>query len=375
MAKRIVRLTEADIENIVKKVISEQNQNEFNKFKFGNVAMGGLFQIKGNELWYRLNESEEPIKIWDTNAVPTFKVENNQFVPDGYLKIQYDLFFNYTNENDIFSRRRAIIDAGGNQKFTFPNTRQVSENIPYIMLRDDGKLQGMTTEVRVISKNLLQDTARLGSYGAVDDKLDKSRKGVAKFRETYVKIRRDEFAVVFRGFGLVATPITPTPPPEKIKLLLNLDDVFKFNTIDFENPAQAEAKITEFIESIKKYKDQYGDLFRRQLNAKLYRNPILGYASIDGYSEGNVPEGKGYVPCSGQKRKDYNQCLSEARAKKVADILNDSFSDDNMINFKYKGMGETDEFDKGKKWPDYKYEETGANRRIVLELDDFTIRV
>jgi len=378
MGKRVIRLTEADIENIVKKVIKEQNQNEFNEFKFGNVNMGGLFQIKGNELWFRLNESEEPIKIWDTNAVPTFKVENNQFVPDGYLKIQYDLFFNYTNENDVFNRRRAIIDVGGNQKFTIPNTRQVSENIPYIMLRDDGKLQGMTTEVRVISKNLLQDTARLGSYGVVVDKLNKSRENVAKFRETYVNVRRDRFAVVFRGFGLVARPITPTPPPENIKLSLNLQDVFKFDTIDFENP-EAESKINEFAQQIKNgiNDERYGDSFRRQMNAKLARNPILGYASIDGDPEGDVPENKGYRPCSGQKRKDYNKCLSEARAKRVADILNEKFSDDNMINFKYKGMGETDQLSdpKGKKWPDYKYNETGENRKIILNLGEFRLRV
>ena len=375
MRKRVIRLTEADIENIVKKVIKEQNQNEFNKFEFGNVAMGGLFQIKGNELWFRLNESEEPIKIWDTNAVPTFKVENNRFVPDGYLKIQYDLFFNYTNENDVFSRRTDIIGVGGNQKFTIPNTRQVSENIPYIMLRDDGKLQGMTTEVRVISKNLLQDTARLGSYGAVDDKLDKSREGVAKFRETYVKVRGDIFAVVFRGFGLVARPITPTPPPENIKLALNLQDVFKFDEINFKNESEAEVQLDNFVKQINDYITKYGDLFRRQMNAKLARNPILGYASIDGDPEGEVPQGSGYEACSGQKRKDYNKCLSEARAKRVADMLNKKFSGDNMINFTHQGMGETDQFDKGKKWPDYKPNETGANRRIVLNLGEFTLSV
>lgn len=380
MGKRVIRLTEADIENIVKKVIKEQNQNGFNQFKFGNVAMGGLFQIKGNELWFRVNESEEPIKIWDTNAVPTFKYENKQFVPDGYLKVQYDLFFNYTNENNVFNRRRAIVAVSGNQKFTIPNTRKGSENIPYIMLRDDGKLQGMTTEVRVITKNLLQNTAMLGSYGAVgiDDKLTKSREDVAKFRETYVKVRRDEFGVVFRGIGLVARPITPTPPPENIKLALNLEDVFKFDTIDFENP-EAESKINEFAQQIQNgiNDERYGDSFRRQMNAKLARNPILGYASIDGKSDGYVPENKGYRPCSGQKRKDYNQCLSEARAKKVADMLNDKFSDDNMINFKYKGMGETDQLSdpKGKKWPKYKPNETGENRRIVLDLGEFKLSV
>ena len=387
MGKKIIRLTEADIENIVRKVIQEQEQiqNEFNFYGLG------LFEIKGDELYFRYDESEEQVKIWEKGAAPSFKWVNNRFVPDGYLKTQFDLFYNNTQN------RKIIRKIGGKEGFTLPNTRPLLNtkehtSIPYIMLRDDGKLQGANTTIRAISKNLLKNTARLASYGAMDDELTRSRDGIAKFRETYVRLRRRDrgeqknykYAVVFRGFGLASNPIKPAPPknttpPKNIKLSLSLQDVFKFDEINFKNESEAMTKINDFAKEIQNNieNEKHGELFRRQMNAKLARNPILGYASIDGDPEGDVPEDKGYGPCSGQKRKDYNKCLSEARAKRVADMLNDKFSDDNMINFKYEGMGETDQLSdpKGKKWPDYKPNETGENRRIVLDLGEFTLSV
>lgn len=53
--------------------------------------------------------------------------------------------------------------------------------------------------------------------------------------------------------------------------------------------------------------------------------------------------------------------------------MNDSFSDDDMITFRHEGKGETDSFDKGKKWPDYEPDETGKNRRVVLKLKGFKL--
>lgn len=367
MAKRIVRLTEADIENIVKKVISEQQNNII------ACPSGGVFKIEGSDLKWANNENDKFYTIWQVGAKPTFKYENNRPEADGFLELQNDIF----GKSNMFNTFRSAN--------ILPSQYNWRENdkakVFFYSLDENGNIHGDVATVISVKNETLKSADILGRILALDEDFnlpERSKDDMIIWGETYVRVKRNVNLIAVRSLGpkyRLISPPTPPTPPEKIKLPLDLKDVFKFSSIEFENPAQAEAKINEFIKSINDYKDQYGDLFRRRLNAKLYRNPILGYASIDGKSDGDVPEGKGYVPCSGQKRKDYNQCLSEARAKKVADILNKAFSDDNMINFKYKGMGETDEFDKGKKWPDYKYEETGANRRIVLDLGDFTIRV
>jgi len=384
MGKKVIRLTEADIENIVKKVIQEQEQiqNEFNFYGLG------LFEIKGDGLYFRYDESEEQVKIWEKGAAPSFKWVNSRFVPDGYLKTQFDLFYNNTQNRPIIRK------IGGKEGFTLPNTRPLLNpkkytSIPYIMLRDDGKLQGANTTIRAISKNLLQDTARLTSYGAMDDELTRSRDGIAKFRETYVRIRRSDrgdakklkYAVVFVGFGLVSNPIKPAPPknttpPKNIKLSLSLQDVFKFDEINFKNESEALSQLDNFVKQINDYIAEYGDLFREKMKEKLDIKPILGYASID-----RNPSDKeiGKLPgCQGKTTNgEYNKCLSNMRAKKVADYLNSKFKNDEMINFKYKGMGGTDQLSepKGKKWPKYKPNETGENRKIILDLGEFRLSV
>jgi hypothetical protein len=250
----------------------------------------------------------------------------------------------------------------------------VDNDIYFYSLDENGAIHGDCSTVIQVNRKTLKDEGRLSALLAYDGDLPKMSKDRSiTFGDTYVQVKRNVNLLAARSLG-PALRVSKPDTSEVIRLTLNLEDIFKFDTIDFEN-SEAEVKINDFAKEIQNEIEKHGESFRRQMNAKLARNPILGYASIDGDPEGEVPQGSGYVPCSGQKRKDYNKCLSKARAKKVADMLNDKFSNDEMINFKHKGMGETDRFDKGKKWPDYKSNETGANRRIVLDLGNFTLRV
>lgn len=88
---------------------------------------------------------------------------------------------------------------------------------------------------------------------------------------------------------------------------------------------------------------------------------VNAYASIDALSNFKV-SGK-YPPCKkpGQLRKEYNKCLSQARAEAVVEYLktiaDGAFKD---INFVANGMGETNQFS-GLKWDNEVNSKTDIN--------------
>jgi hypothetical protein len=369
MGKKVIRLTEADIENIVKKVIKEQSQST-PLFNLG----GYLMSIGSGGKLFLSSERNGLVRPYaDINGILSeFSVnpKTKSILNDGFIN---NVKFLDEKWSRISMDKRIIP-----MQYTGVDYR-------FIALIPDGfKGEGLpaiyTAGIKFVNKNdatniletyketTFEDGLRPYTYISVNRKGEKSRLG-----ENYIyylhlyPMGNPGYRYSTGGGGGETT--------KPISLSLSLQDVFKFNEINFKNESEAMTKLDEFAKEIQNGVEKYGDLFRRQMNAKLASKPILGYASIDGDPEGQVPKGSGYEPCSGQKRRDYNKCLSEARAKRVADILNEKFSSDNMINFKHQGMGETDLFDKGKKWPDYKSNETGKNRRIVLDLGEFRLKV
>ena len=60
--------------------------------------------------------------------------------------------------------------------------------------------------------------------------------------------------------------------------------------------------------------------------------------------------------------------LSKKRAETIASLLKNSLPGI-KLNFIPKGIGETDQFAKGKKWPDVTDEnQTAPNRRLIIKL-------
>jgi len=103
---------------------------------------------------------------------------------------------------------------------------------------------------------------------------------------------------------------------------------------------------------------------------------VNAYASIDEKSDAIMTGG--YTACNkpNQTRKAYNQCLSQARAQNVVNelkkLLPDFFSVNSGITFKPVGVGETEEFAMGKKWPNATKDETLPNRRYTVVLPTFS---
>lgn len=160
---------------------------------------------------------------------------------------------------------------------------------------------------------------------------------------------------------------------ETITLSLDLSDVFVFDKIEFKNETQVYEQMDRLVEEINNLLPTLSDFNKERLSIAINRTPIYGYASID--SDPNSSEIGYYEGCQGKKTNgEYNQCLSEARAKVVADYLNEKFKDNSSINFKYKGMGGTKMFN-NVGWPDSKGpDETAENRRVVFNIKDLQFK-
>ncbi|OQC44330.1 MAG: hypothetical protein BWX59_01989 [Bacteroidetes bacterium ADurb.Bin028] len=151
-----------------------------------------------------------------------------------------------------------------------------------------------------------------------------------------------------------------------------LGDVFNFDSIEFKDENLARRQYGAFIQQIRHLIQKYGEPF---INHMKSQNPtIYGYSSVDADPE--QPITGGYKPCAGNKtRRDYDLCLSQERARVIADILNKELPELGGI-FKFKGMGETTKFGPGwtKENPTVP-EVTAPNRRYVLsDIQPFTIK-
>lgn len=168
-----------------------------------------------------------------------------------------------------------------------------------------------------------------------------------------------------RGGDIPRTVTTTgkTPSETTIKIEFSLVDVFKFDETNFIDEEKSMSQINSFVEKLKLNVNQHGKPLTDHV---MKASPkIVGYASIDANSEQKIT-GK-YAPCKSKAtRGEYNQCLSEARAKRIADIINEKLTGTGL-SFGFYGAGETTKFGPG--WTvqaPTKVEQTAPNRRFEL---------
>jgi hypothetical protein len=160
-----------------------------------------------------------------------------------------------------------------------------------------------------------------------------------------------------------ATVTGKTPSETTIKVEFSLVDVFKFDETNFIDEGKSMSQIDGFVNKMKTNVNQHG----KPLTDHIMKSSpkIVGYASIDANSEQKIT-GK-YAPCkSVATRGEYNKCLSEARAKRIADIINEKLTGTGL-SFGFYGAGETTKFGPG--WTAQaptKVEDTAPNRRFEL---------
>ena len=138
----------------------------------------------------------------------------------------------------------------------------------------------------------------------------------------------------------------PDIPPKK-SFDLDISSPFKYDSTNLTDPAKI-----EFEKFIKSVNDKY-----KNINANVQ---VTCSSSIDGDPEGKI---------GNQKRKDYNMELSKRRAETIVTTLKENLKGF-KLNYTPIGIGETDQYAPGKKWPKYKQEEdTAPNRRLIIKIE------
>lgn len=175
----------------------------------------------------------------------------------------------------------------------------------------------------------------------------KDKKGtIIKFRESRTPMHVLEISPALAGSKNEPVDDTPTPvrKPEYEKIQLDIQSPFEFDKTTLTPEAEVEFK--KFIEKVKtNYQGVSGTV------------EVICSASID--SDEN------------QKR-DYNQRLSDNRATTIANRLKNE-TGITTLNFVPKGIGQTDQFAKGMKYPEVRdTNKTAPNRRLIIKMPELT---
>lgn len=133
---------------------------------------------------------------------------------------------------------------------------------------------------------------------------------------------------------------SPDKTPEYEEIKLDIQSPFEFDKVTLT--PEAEAQFKAFVEKVKaNYQGVSGDV------------EVICSASID--ADENA-------------KRDYNQKLSENRANTIANRLKTE-TGITTLNFIPKGIGQTDQFAKGMKYPDVRdTAKTAPNRRLIINM-------
>ena len=372
MGKTVIRLTEADIEKIVRNVLKEQQESQILP-----CPSGGVFKVEGSSLFWANSENDKFYKIWEIGAKPSFKLnKNGQVTPTGFVALQ-DKIFGFDN--------MSALRGAGILPMNYKWSNSVTDGtIFFYSLDEDGNIHGDATTVIRVGRNTVRNLDSLSSVMGSDGDLPKEdESGNIIFGDTYYKVNRKVNLITVRSLGpklRYSTPAKTTttrkPKPAIERLEMALTDMFVFDTTDFVDDAKATAQINNFIGLLKKYAKEFNTEQNNFKGHIIKSAPkVYGYASRDNDPEEKIT-GK-FSPCKGQPtRGDYNKCLSQYRADKVTEIINDGLSGTGMDIFKGVGMGETDKFAPGMKWPEVEdTKKTAPNRRVYTYIPEFTYRV
>ena len=332
---RILNLHESATKRLY---LSEQNEVEPTPY-YEIDGTGLKFKVREGKLYYAILDKEYGMvipKIFMNGNVADFKVNPKTF----------ELLPNKGFENSI-----AITDDYWPDIEAAPNAKPQNYNnvdFKFIALLPNLRPIGTPRDKKMIGRpivftaSILEDDIEiLESFG-----LTKSEDGSIS-PLTYVKRGSNGVYVkLYPSAGHTSyysgePEETPEDTPTDIPFELNIESPFKFNETKLTDDAKLE--FNKFIESVKEnYANVQGDV------------EVICSASIDGPPD--------------QKRIDYDMNLSKRRAEAIVSILKTSLPG-TKLNFIPKGIGQTDQFAKGKKYPNVKDEnETAPNRRLIIKL-------
>jgi outer membrane protein OmpA-like peptidoglycan-associated protein len=338
---RILNLHESATKRLY---LSEQNESP--NLSYYEIDGTGLkFKVRDGKLYYAIVDEVNDMvipRIFMNGNVADFKVDSETF----------ELLPNKGFENSI-----AITDDYWSDIEAAPNAKPQNYNdvdFKFIALLPNIKSIGTPRDPKMVGRPIVftasilqQDVRRLKELG-----LTQSEDGSIS-PLTYVKKGGNGIYVqLYPSAGHTSyrsgePKETPENTPEETPFELNVESPFEFDKVSLTPEAKQE--FDKFIQSIKtNYANATGDV------------QVTSSSSIDGDPEGKV--------ASGQKRKDYDMVLSKKRAETIVSILKNSLPGI-KLNFIPNGIGQTDQYAPGKKYPEVKdTNQTAPNRRLIIKL-------
>ena len=398
MGKKIIKLTESELYNIVKRVLQEQDiqtltdQQTVEKLgKELNQIIKSVQEDIFRNFMLQFTEVEEANIVLKLKVGENFTGQELVLTPDEYgdyvldypdafnlggVPIQEFLTTIYRNSSyqTLFKNQPIVkekLDEVTVNCIMYPGGGKINQTID-----DNGKSSGgMTFTVAFgegrgeldmkVPFSLIDLFNTTDGLTFVYDKKTFAELSLGnarlKLEELYIgdwlpKLKSDENSIKFVSITLDNSGTEPF--------------IFDSTTI---HPDSVK-KIDNFINKIKEVKIQNGDDVYKKYIQFLKSNPIIvnAYSSIDGDPSQKVVNGK-VQACRGYgdgTRSQYNLCLSQKRAEVIANELNSKLPE--LGNFKGVGMGETDKFDVDKKWPNVTNDkDTLLNRRFEVILPNF----
>jgi|SanBayMetagenome_1026888.scaffolds.fasta_scaffold00487_6 hypothetical protein len=344
MGKKIIKLTESELYNLVKKVLQEQEQKDSSFYRIDGEA----FKVINGQLYHAKVDYE----TGDVKLVANFNGNVNDF------KVIPDLNTGGgTVVGDEFNKNVALATKNWPDLIRSNNSSLQYKSIPFPVYMiipkpnnplDKLKLKG--NEDRIGTPSVF--SISIGQYDKrLADLYKKSTDGTISF-DTYIKSGRYIYLLQTSPSDYITEHLRfGKDEPIEDTVELNIESPFKFNEVNLTDEAQKE--FIDFIKSIKtNYSDATGDV------------EVISSASIDGDPEGKV--------ASGKTRKVYDMELSKKRAETIVSTLKNNLPGI-KLNFIPNGIGQTDQFAPGKKWPEVtNQDETAPNRRLIIKLPQIT---
>ena len=348
--KKVIKLNESDIIRMVKRILSEQD-DEKTYYKLGATGLG--FKIIDGKLYTVLfNKSTGEVKPdYALNGeLYDFKVDvkTGEVLDEDYrTNIEFTEFY----WNDIV---RSDIQPGQYNNVRYKFIAVAPEGVPN--KASIGKPVVYTGNIVAEDISVLKSIGMTESKDTTISPMMYYKKGGKGYYVMLYPGARPGTEVTIGGSSKKTTP-TPT------NISLDITEPFVFDKTELRPEAQD--KIDKFISDLNGYLKTYPKYGKFLLqNVPL----IIGYSSRDKDPNDRII-GKLSACQSSKTISEYNQCLSQQRANTIANMIKEKTG----IVMTPIGKGETTEFGPG--WTKEKStttDQTQPNRRFVIKIKDYT---
>jgi outer membrane protein OmpA-like peptidoglycan-associated protein len=329
---KTIILTESQVKNVINRVLNEQSQPEFDI----SWEICGYEVIKKADGYYGENKKGEflklPLASQLTGTIDGDSLAFDQEIFNG-LEIGFDMRLGMHCRNKMpmqYGGATTNGEGGGWFLFIDDFSKQFDEPTPvYSIFTWDGSLRlsaGLPNMLKVL----------------------KEKEG----NEIKYQVSRTKNFILELSPALKGRRIRPSVPdrkptitkPEYEQIKLDIQSPFEFDKTTLTPEAEAEFK--KFVEKVKSnYQGVSGNV------------EVISSASID---------------ADENKKRDYNQRLSDNRAATIANRLKTETGID-TLTFTPKGIGQTDQFAKGMKFPEVRdTNQTAPNRRLIIKMPTLT---